>query len=221
MKLDLTLTAALLACCCGFAAVVECYIAPICTASIRTIVCYNGTWPTTEAEIAAVHVPLTPNVTRLFIDSITFFKAELIQPFPALATPNNVIELDLRNITSLNSDSVVVGFPFARFTAGLDKSQFQRLSIWKVNLQTIGEDYFSGFTGLQELWVSESTIIAIHPRSFYGFARGLPPTASPTSVEYTSALKKVHFLSIFGLAAFPWDILLPVSGSIEVNKLLH
>ncbi|OWA54549.1 putative Ferric-chelate reductase 1 [Hypsibius exemplaris] len=173
--------------------------------------CLDGTWPTDASNDPAFQIPSTTQY--LFLRNIKFPIRENSYRLSHLI---HLTDLVIQYSESCEvTTGATVPFLFQDLVASLDRSTMRRLIFYDINLQTIDDDFFAGFSGLESVEFYGCPIKEFTHRAFNPLAMGAPVSGLP-GARNTSSFKTLQVLQDEELTEFAWEVLYPVAESLEV-----
>lgn len=182
------------------------------------ITCSDGDWPTDS------NPQIFPNTTQLTLENLVFYQDQF-RPIPSLP---DLTRLVLKNITVFSSGGTreTILFPLQTFAAGmiLDKSRLRTLVLTDLQLPTLEEHLFQGFSGLTELTIVGCNVTYIHPRTFYPFAtesfvvhNDSGRLAIGGGRRFSTGFQILSIVGASGLRFFPLESMFPFSETLMVG----
>ncbi|OQV15341.1 hypothetical protein BV898_10447 [Hypsibius exemplaris] len=187
-------------------------VVPVCTPANdgKELLCKGGSWPST-ADPALTFLPTLEKIT---LEDVSV-SANDLQPFPA--TLVNLAKLTFSKVTSRDLLASTV-LPLQQLTASIAKAKITELELDAVTIFEMEEAFLAGFSGLKTLSVTASEVRAVQPDALKPL-QVTTPGAEGTPETVGSNLVLLVFNENRGIKAFPWEVLAPVSNSIESVEL--
>ncbi|OQV11480.1 hypothetical protein BV898_14209 [Hypsibius exemplaris] len=153
----------------------------------------------------------------LFLSQASLTKAaithcpSIITPLPSL---RKLASLDFEAVRSVDANGATLDFPLQAFTALVNRTKITSLSLVDTQLSSLDKDLFFQFSGLKELRLSRCGLQRIDVNAFAPLMRDVSP-GNPFDAGFAK-------LTVGGndkLTVFPWDVLLPVSKTLETVSI--
>ncbi|OWA53260.1 hypothetical protein BV898_17694 [Hypsibius exemplaris] len=169
-------------------------------------ICSEGSWPADPA----FDVP--PTTQHLILYNIKFPNRENSFRFSHLINLT-VLQIEYSESCDLTTGATVP-FLFQNLVASLDRSTMRTLFFTHIHFETIDDDFFAGFSGLESVEFDNCRIKEFTRRSFSPLAMGAPVSSLP-GARNTSSFKQLRVVHAAELTEFAWEVLYPVAESLE------